>query len=384
MAKKNQYFPQSLPHPGKTLAEKLEEMGMGSKEFAIRTGKPEKTISAVLNGKSAITPDMAVQFESVTKIPAHFWMNSQRGYDEFVARKKYQQTLEEANKWAKNFPLAEMVKLGWIQKCANVQDKNAELLRFFGCADHQAWENYYFNQQLRVAFRISLAHTQGAYAISAWLRQGELQAEKMLVQPFVKKKLEEALVSIKTLMVQQPKDFFVKLQNICAEAGVKVVHTVCLPQAPINGATRWMNDTPLIQLSGRYKKNDIFWFTVFHEIAHILLHGKKDVFLEEVDYTGKEVEKEAEADQFAADYLLSKSEEQAILDAMRLNTYTLRRKGVTSDQLLDTTLASASTIRSFATKFHTHPACIIGRLQHKGLIPYSFGTEFIEKIEIET
>ena len=362
MAKQNQYFPQSLPHPGKTLVEKLEEIGMGPKEFAIRTGKPEKTISAVLNGKSAITPDMAIQFENVTKIPAHFWMNSQRGYDESVARKKYQLTLEEACEWAKNFPLAKMVKLGWMQLCNTVQDKPAELLRFFGFADHRAWEDYYFNQQLLVAFRISLAQTQGAYAISAWLRQGELQAEKLSVQPFAKKKLEEALASLKALMVRQPKDFFINLQNICAEAGVKVVHTACLPKAPINGATRWINDTPLIQLSGRHKRNDIFWFTVFHEIAHILLHGKKDIFLEEVEYVGKEAGKEAEADQFAADFLLSKAEEQEILYATPVNS---------------------SKIRYFAKKFHTHPACIIGRLQHNGIVPYSFGKELIEKIEIE-
>jgi addiction module HigA family antidote len=95
MAKQNQYFPQSLPHPGETLAEKMAEMGMDSKEFAIRAGKPEETISAVLSGKSAITPDMAVQFESVTKIPAQFWMNSQRGYDEFLARQKYQQIVKK-------------------------------------------------------------------------------------------------------------------------------------------------------------------------------------------------------------------------------------------------------------------------------------------------
>ena len=361
MAKQNQYFPQSLPHPGKTLVEKLEEMGMGPKEFAIRTGKPEKTISAVLNGKSAITPDMAIQFENVTKIPAHFWMNSQRGYDEYLAREKYKQTLEEAIEWAKQFPLACLVKLGWIKKYTTAQEKTAELLRFFGFADHQAWEEYYFNQQLRVAFRISLAQTQGAHAISAWLRQGELQAEKLSVQPFVKKKLEEALASIKTLMVKQPKDFFVKLQNICAEAGVKVVHTVCLPKAPINGATRWINDTPLIQLTGRYKRNDIFWFTVFHEIAHILLHGKKDIFLEEVEYVGKEAGKEAEADQFAANCLLSEAEELEILNDAPLNVLK---------------------VRAFAKKFHTHPACIIGRLQHKQLIPFSLGTELIEKIEI--
>lgn len=80
MENQNQYFPQTRPHPGETLAEKLAEMEMDPKEFALRTGKPEKTIIAVLNGESSITPDMAIQFENVTKIPATFWMNHQRSF----------------------------------------------------------------------------------------------------------------------------------------------------------------------------------------------------------------------------------------------------------------------------------------------------------------
>ena len=96
MAKQNQYFPQSRPHPGETLAEKLEEMEMGPKEFSLRTGKPEKTIIAVLKGESSITPDMAVQFENVTKIPANFWMNHQRGYDEYMAREKRKAAIDAA------------------------------------------------------------------------------------------------------------------------------------------------------------------------------------------------------------------------------------------------------------------------------------------------
>ena len=94
MTKQNQYFPQSLPHPGETLTEKLEEMGMSSFEFAAHTGKPEEIINAVLTGKSTITPDMAVKFERITQIPAHFWLNSQRHYNEFIAKKKYKKTLQ--------------------------------------------------------------------------------------------------------------------------------------------------------------------------------------------------------------------------------------------------------------------------------------------------
>jgi HTH-type transcriptional regulator/antitoxin HigA len=75
----------------------------GPKEFAIRTGKPEKTVIAILKGKSSITPEMAVQFEHVLKIPAHFWLNMQRNYDEYMARLERQELLHEAKEWAKSF-----------------------------------------------------------------------------------------------------------------------------------------------------------------------------------------------------------------------------------------------------------------------------------------
>lgn len=92
MAQTRQFFyPAKLPvvyHPGETLDEKLQEMGMGVKEFATRVSKPEKTIIAVLTGKSSITPDMAVAFEMVTKIPAHMWLRLQKSYDEFIARQE--------------------------------------------------------------------------------------------------------------------------------------------------------------------------------------------------------------------------------------------------------------------------------------------------------
>lgn len=95
MSKPNQYFPQSVAHTGETLEEKLNELKMNPKEFAIRTGKPEKIIAAILKGESTITPDMAVLFESVLKIPALFWLNSQQKYDEYIDSEKRKSVLAE-------------------------------------------------------------------------------------------------------------------------------------------------------------------------------------------------------------------------------------------------------------------------------------------------
>jgi len=303
MTRQNRYSPQTAPHPGETLKEKLDEMAMGPKEFALRTGKPEKTIIAVIKGDSSITPDMAIQFESVTRIPANFWMNHQRSYDEFVARKKRQIVIQEAVGWAKKFPLAEMIRKGWLPPVATIQEKTTEMLAFFGFSTHTAWEDYYFNQQLKVAFRISLAQTIESYAISAWLRKGELQAMELAAKSYSEKKFKEALPALKSIKENNPGGFLDQLRDICLEAGVKVVHTSRINKAPISGSTRWINDTPFIQLTEQYKDNNDFWFTFFHEAGHILLHGKKDVFLEKVEYSDKDLIKEKEANEFAAKWM---------------------------------------------------------------------------------
>lgn len=366
MLKENQYFPETVSHPGTTLEEKLEELSMGVKEFALRTDKPEKTIIAILNGGSSITPEMAVQFENVLKIPAHFWLNRQRLHDESKARKKRKEAVHQAMEWAGRFPTKEMMRLNWLPMDRNKEKQTFALLAFFGVSSPKAWQAYYMKSELKVQFRISLAHSKEPYALSAWLRRGEIQAATVEAAPYSEKTFKNALPEIKKVMAKHPADFFARLCTFCSGAGVKVVHTPCLPKAPISGATRWLNDTPLIQLTGRYKRNDSFWFTFFHEAGHILLHGKKDIFLENVEYSDKDKEKEEEANRFAQEWVLKAGEKEKILAHAR-QTGQLTRQDVID----------------FARQFHTHPAAIIGQLQHDKLIPYSVGRSFIEPVELE-
>lgn len=358
----NEYRPESVSHPGLTLVEKLQEIGMGNKEFSVRVDKPEKTITAVIKGSSSITPEMAVKFEDVLKIPASFWLNRQRRYDEFLARIKRQEEIQKACEWAKKFPYSKMANLGWVLPTRNIEEKVVALFDFFGVSNQRAWESYYYNQELKVNFRISLAHTNESMAVAAWLRQGELLAKQIEAPEYNAIKFKNSIDEIKTIMAKHPKGFFEDLQNICKSAGVKVVYTPCLPKAPIHGSTRWIGDTPLIQLSARYKTNDKFWFTFFHEFGHIQLHGKKYISIENVYYDSLDSVKEKEADDFAIKCTFSIDQEKEVLDCVPLNGPDIIR---------------------FAKKFNTHPALIIGRFQRKELIPYSKGREFIESIDLE-
>lgn len=234
-------------------------------------------------------------------------------------------------------------------------------MSFFQVSTEKAWEDYYMNQQLKVAFRISLNNIKEPHAISAWLRRGEIQAAEMNVSEFSEKTLREAIPAMKELCAKQPADFAKTLQEICAKVGVKLIYTPCLPKAPINGSTRWINDVPCIQMTGRHKRNNIFWFTFFHELGHILLHGKKDIFLEDIEYADKQREKEDEAGAFSSRILLSQAEENEII----------RNGEFSTDAILN-----------YAEKFKVHPGVIVGRLQYKKVISFTTHSNLIEKIEL--
>ena len=349
-------------HPGEALKEKLEEMGMSIKEFAIRATKPEKTIIAVINGKSSVTSEMAVSFESVTKIPASFWLRNQALFDEYLVRLKREEEAKASIEWMRQFPYAEMVKRGWIEAVKTPEEKVRNLFEFFGVSTEKAWADYYLNQQLKVAFRISLASTKDPHAMSVWLRQGELQAQKEgLNTTFDEKALKAMLQTMKQLMVDEPDDFFLQLKALCRACGVILIATPTLPKAPISGATRWIRDTPVIQLSGRYKGYDYLWFNFFHEVGHILLHGKKEIFLENAGLTNQDQTKENEADTFASDILLSRTHEHEFL----------RNSTFTEKVILDA-----------AKKYNTHPSILVGRLKHLGIMKYWQGQALSKNVDI--
>lgn len=341
-----------LSPPGDTLLETMEAKGIKQPELALRMGRPLKTINEIIKGKAAITPETALQLERVLGTPADFWMERERLYQLELTAIKDAREMLEAKDWVAQFPLKEMKKFGWIDFSEGVIDKVNSVLTFFSVSDKNAFNNYYNQTTYATAFRLSTKNKKNPYAVAAWLRQGELQAEQIDAPAYDAKFFKAALEEIKELMAEQRESFFDQLQEICLKAGVKVVHTPCLPNAPACGSTRWVHDSPVVQLSNRYKRNDIFWFTFFHEAGHILLHGKKDVFIEGLEYTAEGKEKEQEADEFSMKWTLTAKQEQEILDAAPL---------------------TVEAIEEFARKFRTLPALIVGRLAKKGLIHDSQG-----------
>lgn len=337
---RNMYFPDYVTPPGETLLETLEALGMTQVELAERTGRPTKTISEIINAKTAITTETALQFEKVLGVPARFWVNLERNYQEWQAREEEHKTLEPDLPWMDQFPVREIVRLGWIDKVVDPIRQLIELLRFFGIASPAHWKPLYADGN--IAYRQSSAFNADPGVVSVWLRKGEIDAQRMECAPYDAARFRAALAEIRTLTTRRPEVFVPVMQRLCAQAGVAVIFVHELPRLITSGVTRWISsEKALIQLSLRYKTDDQLWFTFFHEAGHILLHGKKEIFLEGGNGQG---EKEEQASRFAAEFLIPQSEYRQFIP-------------ITGH------FSEAEVIR-FSTKIGIAPGIVVGRLQH--------------------
>jgi hypothetical protein len=283
---------------------------------------------------------MAMKLEMVLGVPASFWMNRERRYREYCAREKEREELEEQSEWLSNFPINDMIKKGWIRKYKDKADQLAEVLSFFRVASPQQWEQVWYEPQAE--YRKSKSFENHPFASSAWLRRGEVVAAQIDCQPYDKSTFFSALQEIRSLTRVDVEEFQTESVRLSAEAGVALVFVPPVKGTRVFGITRWLDkDKALIQLSLRCSWEDIAWFTLFHEAAHILKHGKRDVFVE--DDTEKN-EKEREADEFAGDFLLPPQDYKDFVDR------TLR---FTTDS-----------IKAFAEKLDVSLAVVVGRLQH--------------------
>jgi HTH-type transcriptional regulator/antitoxin HigA len=343
----NMYQPDVVSWPGETLEELLEEREMTQAELAERTGRPKKTINEIIQGKVAITPETALQFERVLGTPAQFWLERERQYREWLARQQDEENLRQQIDWLKEIPIKDLVKRGWIDYAEEQLEQLRAALCFFGIASPKEWA------YVEAVFRKSPAHKSDPAAVTAWLRKGELEAQEIDCTPFNPERFRAILNTARILTRASFAAVRDELPRLCASAGVALVIVPELPNTRVCGATRWLSpNKALIQLSLRYKTDDQFWFTFFHEAGHILKHGKRETFIDEEGDVSHEHEhnREAEANRFAADFLIPP-------DAMQR----FRRQNKPP-------YISKQAVEQFAEELGIASGIVVGRLQHDELL----------------
>ncbi|MDH3360487.1 MAG: ImmA/IrrE family metallo-endopeptidase, partial [Desulfobulbaceae bacterium] len=186
---------------------------------------------------------------------------------------------------------------------SNTRDKTIQLrevLQFFGVSSVQAWSEIWVNPA--VAARRSTCFESRPEHAAVWIRMGELEANEIDCAPYDKNRFKEAVANIRGLTCESPVVFVEEMKRECAAAGVALALVPEIPKVPWNGATKWLTPTKaMILLNLRGKKEDIFWFSFFHEAGHVLHDGKKGLYIND----GKKAdEHEKRADAFAAETLI--------------------------------------------------------------------------------
>lgn len=337
------YTPDIAIPPGETLQETIDALGMSQTELAERMGRPKKTINEIIKGKAAVTPQTATELERVLGTPARFWLRLEMDYQEALARLEDREALDKEMPLLKRFPYAQMAKLGWIPRSRREKQKVHILRSFLGVATLNT-----LPKVEAAAYRKAKKVEATPEALSVWLRRGELLAQEMDTAPFSKTGFREALQEIRRLTRGPLKAAIKKMVKVCADNGVAVVFVPHLKGTYINGAARWLkSDKALIQLSIRNRFEDILWFTFFHECGHILLHGKKDCFIDVQEDVHSAEEKEA--DEFARDLLIPQNAFRRFSASGRFD---------------------ASSVQSFAKELGVCDAVVVGRLQYEDHISY--------------
>ena len=355
--RQNEFQPDYAISPGEILNDELMLRGMTLKELERRTGITSKHIISILKAKSIITPETAIKFERALGMPVRYWLNLESNYQEILARQTEAKKLARDLDWLKRIPVNTMAKLGWLEKIKDKKEQLVRVLRFFGIASVEQWNEMWPN--LNIAYRQTKTHEIFPEAVSAWLRQGELEAANIACEPYDKDKFREALNQIRGLTTKTPEHFVPDMQDICADAGVAVVFVPALPKTGVSGATRWINkNKAIIQLSLRYKTDDQLWFTFFHEAGHILLHGKKQLFLE--DSNGSDSDKERQANCFSEEMLIPAQKFSDFIAKQRLNK---------------------ASIISFAKSVGIAPGIVVGRLQYKKILKPEFCNDLKQRFE---
>lgn len=347
MNSQSAFQPDYAVPPGQVLDEHREAMGMTQAELAQRIGFSPKHVNRLLGGKEPVTPETALKLEAVFGLAARVWLGLETRYREHLARAAEHASLTTELVWLDSIPHRALAKLGWVPPKLRGVELVRALRVFFSVGSLDYLPNVWSDVQ--AAYRKTEAFQSHEWALLAWLAQGEREAEQSSCEPFESAGLRAKLPEIKALSRLRGIDFVQPLIDCCARYGVAVVFVPAPDGARVCGATRWLDkDRVLVQLSLRYKTDDQLWFTLFHELGHVLLHGKREQFID-FERPRKLSEREQQANDFAA---------RTLVDPVALQ------------HLVDACDYSKAAIIQFAHLQNVSSGIVVGQLQHRGVVPF--------------
>lgn len=288
------FQPTWISPPGETILDILSDREISPESLARDIGYDLNGINALFNGSQEISVHLAHKLADAIGPDADFWLTREQQYREDVSR-VYRHTSKKEDSWLAELPIKSMQAFGWISKSNSKSKKVIDCLDYFGIPDISAWKDVSAEFTKEARFRTSQTFDQEVGATAAWVRFGETKVSKFSCKPWDKNKLLSNLDTIRALThISDPALFIPELQAILNDCGVVLVISKTPEGCPASGMAKFVSeDRALIMLSFRYLSDDHFWFSLFHEIGHLVLHGRKATFVEGEGFECTEEEKEA-------------------------------------------------------------------------------------------
>jgi plasmid maintenance system antidote protein VapI len=341
-----EFKPLWVSPPGDSISAALAARSLTIEDLARETELGEDAAQALLRGRYPLGNQLAERLADLIGGSVGFWLRREEMYRRRLPRQTYDSETVSESEFFDRLPIRDMKAFGWLAPF-NSATTRAAILQFFQSSDG-GWQENGLSLSKAVAFRTSDGYETNPISVAAWLRQGAIVAERSPCGPLNKDGLSAAIPELRALSrIKEPKIFFPKLMNIGRQNGVVIVFVRTPSGCRASGATYLRTDgAGIVQLSFRYRTDDHFWFTLFHELGHLLLHTGSPLFLEGPEYI-PDIE-EQEANEYAAQTLVP-SEFGSELASLE---------------------SGFKPIMKLARKIGVSPGILVGQMQHRGLLRY--------------
>jgi HTH-type transcriptional regulator / antitoxin HigA len=343
--------------PGDLIRGELDSRGWTQRDLAKILGKPLPAINEIIQGKRAISDEMAIALSSAFGIEASEWLHLDARHRLSLLRPVDTEVVGRARLY-KIAPIKDLERRGWISKTETAEDLERELCRFFGV------DSLDREPEISASFLKTASDEPMNIAQRAWCFRAKELARSITVSPFTDASLEKGIAKLRRL-AGWPEETR-KVSRILAEMGIRFVVVEALPSTRIDGVALWLDpSSPVIALSIRFDRIDSFWQALGHEISHI---KNRDAPVVDTDIVGES--RPTPMEQNAVERRADEEAAAMVVDPEEMASFILRVGP----------LYSRSRINQFANRLVVHPGIIVGQLQHRGELSYQSLRDTLVKV----
>lgn len=332
-------------HPGYYIKEIIEESGLTQEDFAKRLDTTPKNLSYLVRGEQSLSIDIAMKLSRMLGTSAEYWLNIQKNYDTLIAEFESEKELEQEKRVFKYFEYTYFRdQYGLPDLPRKITEQIQHVREFLNVATL----NVFTKTDMAVSFRSAASGRSEANTVraNAMVQIAINEALRIEAPKFNKKKFEKAVEYALTL-TEKHDEFVPVVREVFAQAGVIFVILPNLPGSGINGATKKIGQNVMLMVNDRRLYSDTFWFTLFHEIGHIM-NGDYGI-----TFSDEQVWKEDAADRYAADKLIPPEKYKVFIQENHFDE---------------------DTIKKFAESIQRDPGIVLGRLQNDKIVSYANST----------